>query len=230
MQALILAGGRGTRLAPFTSSFPKPLVPVGDRPILHHLIDSLRDAGFKEIVLSVNYLASLIEAYFGDGSGFGVTIRYTREVEPLGTAGPIAVPADLHETFLVLNGDTLSDIDYMRLYSGHAESGEIATIVSYRRDVPINLGILVSDGRGHLKEYQEKPTLSYEASTGVYAMSRRVREYIANGERLDMPDLMLRLLARGFPPRIYRHEGHWLDIGRVEDYEIAQKQWHDAHP
>lgn len=229
MQALILAGGRGTRLAPFTISFPKPLVPVGDRPILHHLIDSLRESGCKEILLSVNYLASLIEAYFGDGSGFGVSIRYTRETEPLGTAGPIAIPSGLEDAFLVLNGDTLSDIDYQKLYADHVRSGELATIVSYRRDVPINLGILIEDGSGHLAEYREKPTLSYEASTGVYAMSSRVRDHMVKGERLDMPDLMLRLLAKGMPPRIYRHEGKWLDIGRVEDYEIAQKQWQETH-
>jgi NDP-sugar pyrophosphorylase family protein len=230
MQALILAGGRGTRLAPFTTSFPKPLVPVGDRPILHHLIDGLRTAGCRDIVLSVNYLASLIEAYFGDGSAFGVGIRYAREKEPLGTAGPIAVATGLEETFLVLNGDTLSDIDYQRLYTEHVQSGEIATLVSYRRDVPITLGVIVGDGHGHLAEYREKPVLSYEVSTGVYAMSSRVREFIGQNERLDMPDLMLRLLAKGSPPRIYRHEGKWLDVGRVEDYEAAQRQWEEAHP
>jgi NDP-sugar pyrophosphorylase family protein len=230
MQALILAGGRGTRLAPFTTSFPKPLVPVGDRPILHHLIDGLRAAGCRDIILSVNYLASLIEAYFGDGSAFGVTIRYAREKEPLGTAGPIAVAPGLEETFLVLNGDTLSDIDYQRLYTEHVRSGEIATLVSYRRDVPITLGVIVEDEQGHLADYREKPVLSYEVSTGVYAMSSRVREFIGQNERLDMPDLMLRLVGKGSPPRIYRHAGTWLDVGRVEDYEAAQRQWQETHP
>jgi NDP-mannose synthase len=230
MQALILAGGRGTRLAPFTTSFPKPLVPVGDRPILHHLIDGLKAAGCLDIVLSVNYLASLIEAYFGDGSSFGVSIRYARETEPLGTAGPIAAASGLEDAFLVLNGDTLSDIDYRRLYMDHVRSGEVATLVSYRRDVPINLGVIVSDAHEHLAEYREKPVLSYEVSTGVYAMSSRVRQVIGKNEKLDMPDLMLRLLAQGQPPRIFRHEGSWLDVGRIEDYEAAQLQWQKANP
>jgi NDP-sugar pyrophosphorylase family protein len=230
VQALILAGGRGTRLAPFTTSFPKPLVPVGDRPILHHLIDSLREAGCVDIVLSVNYLASLIEAYFGDGNSFGVRIRYARETQPLGTAGPIALASELDSSFLVLNGDTLSDIDFARLFREHVESGELATLVSYRRDVPITLGVIVTDERGRLSEYREKPILSYEVSTGVYAMSSGVRRFIADGERLDMPDLMLRLKAAGVAPRIYRHEGTWLDVGRVEDYETAQRQWQATHP
>jgi len=230
VQALILAGGRGTRLAPFTTSFPKPLVPVGDRPILHHLIDGLREAGCKEILLSVNYLASLIEAYFGDGNGFGVSIRYTRETEPLGTAGPIALATGLDQSFLVLNGDTLSDIDYARLFREHTESKELATLVSYKRDVPITLGVIVTDDSGHLSEYREKPVLSYEVSTGVYAMSSEVRRFISNREKLDMPDLMLRLKAEGVPPRIYRHQGTWLDVGRVEDYETAQRQWQASHP
>lgn len=230
MQALILAGGRGTRLAPYTTSFPKPLVPVGDRPILHHLIDGLRDAGFTEILLSVNYLASLVEAYFGDGTAFGVKIRYAREKLPLGTAGPIRVTPDLSEHFLVVNGDTLSDINYQELYESHARSGEMVTLVSYRREVPITLGVIHTDSTGHLTDYREKPVLSYDVSTGVYAMSRGVRDYIAENERLDMPDLMLRLLDKGAPPRIYRHEGKWLDVGRVEDYELAQQQWREEHP
>ena len=225
MQALVLAGGKGTRLAPFTISFPKPLVPVGDRPIMHHLIERLRDAGFLDIVLSVNHLASLIEAYFGDGSTFGVRIRYTREERPLGTAGPLGVTADLADHFLVMNGDLLTDVDFAALYGTHRTGSAPATIVTYRREVPITLGVVVDDGTGHLAEYREKPVLSYEVSTGIYAMSREVIRHLTPGEPLDMPDLMRRLTAAGTPPRLYRHEGRWLDIGRVEDYQQAQEEW-----
>lgn len=223
MQALILAGGKGTRLAPFTVSFPKPLVPVGDRPILHRLIDQLCAVGFKDVCLSVNHLASLIEAYFGDGSQFGVRIRYLREREPLGTAGPVGITGDLGESFLVLNGDTLSDIDFGALYDDHVRSGELATIVTYAKDVHINLGVIQSTPDRRLCRYDEKPTLSYEVSTGVYAMSAGIREHMSPGEHLDMPDLMRRLMSVGLPPRLYRHVGQWLDVGRPEDYAIAQR-------
>ena len=225
MQALVLAGGKGTRLAPFTVSFPKPLVPVGDRPIMHHLIERLRDAGFLDIVLSVNHLASLIEAYFGDGSAFGVRIRYTREERPLGTAGPLGVTEDLADHFLVMNGDLLTDVDFAALYELHRLGSAPATIVTYRREVPISLGVVVDDGTGHLAEYREKPVLSYEVSTGIYAMSREVIHHLTPGEPLDMPDLMRRLMAAGTAPRLLRHEGRWLDIGRVEDYQQAQEEW-----
>lgn len=223
MQALILAGGRGTRLAPFTVSFPKPLVPVGDRPILHRLIDQLCAAGCTEVCLSVNHLASLIEAYFGDGSQFGVPIRYLREREPLGTAGPVGITTDLADSFLVLNGDTLSDIDFRALYDDHVSSGELATVVTFAKEVQINLGVIQASPERRLCRYDEKPTLSYEVSTGVYAMSAGIVEHIAPGERLDMPDLMRRLMAAGLPPRLYRHVGQWLDVGRPEDYAIAQR-------
>jgi NDP-mannose synthase len=223
LQALILAGGRGTRLAPFTVSFPKPLVPVGDRPILHRLVDQLRDAGFTDICLSVNHLASLIEAYFGDGHAFGVHISYAREQTPLGTAGPISITPGLSDHFLVMNGDTLSDIDFRKLYDDHISSGDVATIVTSKRDVSITLGVLYEDGAGRLKRYDEKPTLSYEVSTGVYAMSAGILAHMTPGERLDMPDLMRRLVAAGAAPRLYRHVGRWLDIGRPEDYQLAQE-------
>jgi len=225
MQALILAGGKGTRLAPFTVSFPKPLVPVGDRPILHHLVERLRETGFRDIVLSVNHLASLIEAYFGDGAALGVRIRYTREDRPLGTAGPIGVTTDLAEHFLVMNGDVLTDLDFAALAAAHRAGTAPATIVTYRREVPITLGVVVDDGTGHLGEYREKPVLSYEVSTGIYAMSRVVTRHVVPGEPLDMPELMRRLVGAGTPPSLYRHAGRWLDIGRVEDYQRAQEEW-----
>jgi NDP-sugar pyrophosphorylase family protein len=225
MQALILAGGRGTRLAPFTVSFPKPLVPVGERPILHHLVDQLRDAGCNEIVLSVNHLASLVEAYFGDGRNFGLPIRYAREQTPLGTAGPLGVTTGLAEHFLVLNGDILTDVDFAALYRDHCASGAVATIVTFRRDVAVTLGVVVDDGNGRLAEYREKPTLSFEVSTGIYALSREVVSSVPPGRPMDMPDLMRALVDQGRSPRLYRHSGRWLDIGRAEDYQLAQELW-----
>jgi NDP-sugar pyrophosphorylase family protein len=195
---------------------------------LHRLVDQLRGAGFTDICLSVNHLASLIEAYFGDGHAFGVRIRYAREQTPLGTAGPISITPSLSEHFLVMNGDTLSDIDFRALYDDHTKSGDVATIVTYKRDVEITLGVLHDDGAGHLRQYDEKPTLSYEVSTGIYAMSSGILGHMTPGERLDMPDLMRRLVAAGQPPRLYRHVGQWLDIGRPEDYQLAQ-EWAATH-
>lgn len=218
---VILAGGRGARLVPYTTVLPKPLMPVGDMPILEIVIRQLRARNITEIVLAVGHLASLLEAYFGDGSRWGVNIRYSLEEEPAGTAGPLALVPDLSGTFLVMNGDLLTTLDYSDLVRHHRARGAAATVGIFRRPVAIDLGVVESDGDDNVIEYIEKPTFSYDASVGVYAMEPAVLRHVRPGDRLDLPDLVKALIAAGERVVGYRFEGHWLDIGRPDDYEEA---------
>src|SRR6478752_2288751 len=173
MRALILAGGRGSRLKPYTVVIPKPLVPIGEMPILELLIRQLKAQGFDWITLSVGYLSTLIEAYCGDGSQWGVRLDYVRETEPLGTAGSLGLVEDLEEDrLLVVNGDTLTDLDMGRVYREH-DPGDGATICSNRRSVAVEFGVLEADDAGRLKTYTEKPSLTYEVSMGVNVVSAR---------------------------------------------------------
>lgn len=220
MRAIILAGGKGTRLAPYTVAFPKPLMPVGDQPILEIVVRQLRHAGFTRITMAVGHLAGLLQAYFGDGARFGVRIDYSLEEKPLGTAGPLRLLGDLDEQFLVMNGDLLTDLDYGDLMRVHREQGNDATIGVYQKKVKIDLGVLESDPDGRIVSYNEKPTLNYEVSMGVYAFSRAVLQYVPEGY-FDFPDLVLELIRRGRPIRGYRFDGLWLDIGRQDDYAKA---------
>jgi NDP-sugar pyrophosphorylase family protein len=225
MQAIILAGGRGTRLRPYTTAFPKPLVPVGDLPICEIIVRQLAAAGFDRIVFAVSHLAGLIEAFFGDGRKWGVSIRYALEDTPLGTAGPIGAIEGLDEHFLVMNGDVLTDLNYGRLVAEHRRRGAIATLTAFGKDVPISLGVLEIDGDQRLRAYVEKPTLRYQVSTGIYVFERRIREYLPAGQHVDLPDLMRRLVERGEHVHCHGFEGEWLDIGRPEDYELAVERF-----
>ncbi len=222
---MILAGGLGTRLRPYTTVLPKPLMPVGDRPILDVVVRQLARAEFEHITIATGYLAELIEAFFGDGSKYGIPIDYFREQEPLGTVGALSLIDGLDEDFLVMNGDILTDIDYRELLRQHGGGGQMATIAAHGRQVQISLGVLrCEDGADSTKVtgYIEKPTMSYEVSMGVYCFAPTVRQFIPVGQRLDFPDLVLRLLAAGETVRAWRSEDHWLDIGRADDYEQAQ--------
>ena len=228
MRAVVLAGGRGTRLRPYTQVLPKPLMPVGDRPILDIVMRQLEHAGFSRVTISTGYLAQLIEAFFGDGSPYGVNIDYCREREPLGTVGALSMIDDLDEPFLVMNGDVLTDIDYAELLRAHAEADAAITIATKQREIEVSLGVLEfhddADAE-RLTGYVEKPTLTYEASIGVYCMSPRVLEHIEPGVRLDFPDLVLRLIGLGEVVRGRRWDGYWLDIGRHEDFERANEEF-----
>ena len=225
MQAVILAGGKGTRLAPYTTVFPKPLMPIGEMPILEIVIRQLKKHGFTKIVLAVGHLAGLIEAYFGDGSKWGVEITYSREDEPLGTAGPLALIDDLAENFLVMNGDLLTNIDYSGLMSYHLENGALSTISMYTKDVPISLGVLELDDEGKIVDYIEKPTLKYKVSMGIYIFNNKILNYIERGKYLDFPDLIKNLIKKGENIRGYKFEGYWMDIGRHEDYSRVLEEF-----
>lgn len=224
-RAVILAGGLGTRLRPYTVVLPKPLMPVGERPVLDIVVRQLRARGFDEITIATGYLAELIEAFFRDGADYDIPIDYYREHEPLGTVGALGLIEGLDEDFLVMNGDILTDLDYAQLLADHERSDAIATIATRTTKVQISLGVLDfndPDDPTVLTNYFEKPNIEYESSMGVYCFSPRVREFISPGERLDFPDLMLRLVHEGETVRAWRSNDFWLDIGRPEDYEQAQ--------
>jgi NDP-sugar pyrophosphorylase family protein len=230
-KAVILAGGKGSRLGPYTTVLPKPLLPVGDRAILDVVVHQLRDFGFTELTLAVGYLAHLVRAVMGDGSNHGVKISYHEEEEPLGTVGPLATIEGLDDTFLVMNGDVLTALDYSRLLDVHRESGNVLTIASHRRTVHTEYGVLHLNGEaGETKlvsGFEEKPALPYVVSMGVYVLEPHALDFIEPGRYLDLPDLVLKLLGAGEPVGSYLYEGYWLDIGRHEDYEQALAQFHE---
>jgi len=225
MKAVILAGGRGRRLAPFTVAFPKPLVPVGDRAVLEVLIRRLVASGITEVVLSVDHLAELLMAYVeGHPDLRGLAqYRFVRDKEPGGTAGPLARIEGLDETFLVTNGDLLTELDFGALIAHHRASGAALTVAVHKKSVKLQLGVLDVDAQGLVQRYTEKPEMHYEVSMGVYVYEPRAREHIRPGEYLDFPDLVARLLAAGERVGAYRTDAYWLDIGNPDDYARAQE-------
>jgi len=227
MKAVILAGGRGTRLAPYTTVFPKPLVPIGDRPILEIIIRQLVSQGIGDIWLSVGYLGELIEAYFQNGHRDipGLHLHYVRESRPLGTAGPLARIPGLDETFLVMNGDVLTTLNYQAMHKHHLASGAALTIATRRKDVRIDLGVLETNERYELVTYREKPLYSFDCSMGVYLYEPSVLRHIQPDQALDFPDLVLRLLHCGEKVVGFHSDDFWFDIGSREDYELAQQEF-----
>jgi NDP-sugar pyrophosphorylase family protein len=219
-EVVVLAGGRGTRLAPYTTVLLKPLMPVGDMPVLEILLRRLARANLRTVHLAVGHLAELIEAYFGDGSRFGVELRYWREPEPLGTAGPLAEIQIDSPRVLVTNGDLLTTLDFKELLEAHASAGAAATIGVHRREVPVEFGVVKLDG-GAITGFEEKPTLTYEVSMGVYVFEREAIALVPPKTHFDFPDLVHAMLARCLPIHAYRSSAFWLDIGRAEDYELA---------
>jgi NDP-sugar pyrophosphorylase family protein len=221
MRAVILAGGKGTRLAPYTVTFPKPLVPVADMPILEIVIRQLQAAGFDHITMAVGHLAELIEAYFGDGGRWNVKIDYSREDAPLGTVAPVRLIDDLPETFLVMNGDVLTTLSYRSLYDSHVTSGAEMTIACHRLNVQIDYGLIEFDGRLRVTGYREKPRFPGDVSMGVYIFSRDVLDLVPTGEYMDIPTLVTKLVQEGREVRASLADCRWLDIGRQDDYAQA---------
>lgn len=225
MKAVVLAGGRGTRLAPYTSILPKPLMPIGDMPILEVMLTQMKRAGIAEVTLTVGHLASLLRSYFGDGEQWGLDIRYSYEKEPLGTAGPIALIKGLDATFLVTNGDVLTTLDFKNLIAFHKQKGSIATIAVHQRQVHIDLGVVQFNDDQIITGYIEKPKYDYTVSMGVYVFEPRVLEYIPNGQYFDLPNLVLKLVAAGEKVAAYPFDGYWMDLGRPDDYAKANEDF-----
>jgi NDP-sugar pyrophosphorylase family protein len=220
-RSVVLAGGKGTRLLPYTRIIPKPLMPIGDKPILEIMLRQMKRAGIRQVTLTVGYLGDLLKLFFQDGSRLGLQINYVEEAKPLGTSGPLANVEGLTETFLVTNGDVLTDLDFRELITYHQQQGAIATIAAHKRKVNINLGVMELDGHDTVMNYIEKPTIDYLVSMGIYVFEPRVLEYIPKGEYLDFPDLVNHLVAAGERVCGYVYKGYWEDLGRPDDYERA---------
>jgi NDP-mannose synthase len=221
MKAIVLAGGKGTRLGPYTTILPKPLMPIGDMPILEVLLLQMRYAGITDVVLTVGHLSELLRAFFNDGSSLNLKIAYSYEDKPLGTAGPIAQIKNLKETFLVTNGDVLTTLDMRELIAFHKSQHAIATIAAHHREEKIDLGVIQFDGTSQVVGYVEKPTYDFMVSMGIYVFEPEVLDYIPLGEYLDFPDLVKKMIAAGEKVMGFPFSGYWQDLGRPGDYEKA---------
>ncbi|MBA2763263.1 MAG: NTP transferase domain-containing protein [Thermoleophilaceae bacterium] len=233
MKAIVFAGGQGARLLPYTNVLPKPMLPVGKQPILEVIIRQLSHCGIREIVLATGHLSWVIETYFQDGAKYGVEISYFREDEPLGTVGALAEIAAFEETFIMMNGDVLTDQAlYPNLLDAHRDSGAALTIASSLQQIDIDYGVLnLSEQLGtarRMDRIDEKPRYSWPVSMGVYAVQPGVQAIVERGTRTDFPDLITRLIADGQTVAAYEHPGYWMDIGRLHNLEEAVQDFEGA--
>ena len=225
VKAVVLAGGRGARLAPYTTILPKPLMPVGERSILEIVVGQLEKAGIVDIHFCVGYLAHLIQAVFENRENGHVNITYVYEQDALGTAAPLRLVEGLDDTFVVMNGDVLTTLDYRDLVHYHREQHNALTIATHKRSIKIDYGLLHLDVASRVREYEEKPEIASPVSMGIYVMEPSVVEHIPEDSHFDFPNLVRALLAAGEPVGAYFHDGLWFDIGRHEDYERATEAW-----
>ncbi|MDD1657514.1 MAG: NTP transferase domain-containing protein [Methanomicrobiales archaeon] len=225
MQAVILAGGRGRRLLPYTTVLPKPLMPIGDHPILEVILRQLERAGFTDVIISTGYLHELIQAYLAGNPHPGLSLRCSHEPEPLGTIGPLHLIPDLAETFMVMNGDILTDLNYCRLVEAHRKKGALATIATYTREVKVDFGVLEYGKDLKIRAFREKPVNQFDVSMGIYVFQREVLDLVPRGEPFGFDQLMHTLVQRGDPVFSYPFDGYWLDIGRPDDYARAMEEF-----
>ena len=224
MKAVILAGGKGTRLKPYTTVIPKPLVPVGERAIIDILIARLRKCGVEEVFICLNHFAEIIMAFLGDGSKYGIKINYSLEEEPLGTVAPIKLISNLPENFLVMNGDLLTDLDFRELYNFHIEHQALLTVSTYHRTSKIDFGVLdLDEVNNRVTGFREKPEYSFNVSMGVYVMNREILNHVPKNSPFGFDNLMLELLEKKLTVEVFPYNGYWLDIGRPDDYEKASE-------
>jgi NDP-sugar pyrophosphorylase family protein len=220
MKAVILAGGKGSRLEPFTHVFPKPLMPIGNRPILEIVLSQLAAGGINQAILTVGHQAAKLIKMVTAAGEFDLKISYSEEEKPLGTAGPLKLIKNLGADFLVLNGDVLTDLDFAKFIDFHLKTGAVATIGAFQRSLNIDFGVIETE-KNRVVDYYEKPQIESLVSMGVYAFKREILKYIPSGRPFDFPDLVHKLLDKKIYPAVYRHKGEWLDIGRPDDYKKA---------
>lgn len=220
-RAVILAGGKGRRLRPYTVVLPKPLMPIGDYPVLEVIVRQLVRHGFDHVTMAVNHQAEIIKAFFNTGAKWGVKIDYSLEEKPLSTMGPLRLIKDLPQDFLVMNGDVLTDLNFAQFFDYHVAARNLFTISSKTREHVIDYGVLEANERGLLCGFREKPKVSYRVSMGVYMVNRQAMEFIPQGQSYGFDNLMLDLLAANRPAAVRTHDGYWLDIGRPDDYTQA---------
>lgn len=226
MRAIILAGGKGRRLKPYTTLIPKPLVPLGGKySVLEIIISQLKQAGFCHITLAVNHLSHLIKSYFDNGSRLGVKLDYSEEEEELSTIGPLTLLDDLPNNFIVMNGDILCNLNYRQFFDDHVREGHQISVASCRREVNIDFGVLCHDKNGYLTEFQEKPTYHFDVSMGIYCINRAVIHPLPRGVKYGFDNLMMDWLRNKKRIHIKPFDGYWLDIGRPEDYQYADENF-----
>ncbi len=224
-RAIILAGGKGTRLKPYTVSLPKPLVPIVDKPIIEIIIQQLVKNGFDHITLTINHMADIIKAFCGDGSKWGVLIDYSLEDKPLSTMGPLTLIPDLPDNFLIMNGDVLTDLSFSSFYDTHVQSENIFTISSFEREHINNYGVLEVGKGNKLTGFLEKPSHKFEVSMGIYMANKEILNYIPENTAYGFDNLMYDLLASKKAVNVMKHSNYWLDIGRPDDYEKAANDY-----
>ncbi|MCK4677841.1 MAG: NTP transferase domain-containing protein [Bacteroidales bacterium] len=222
MQAVILAGGKGIRLKPYTENVPKPMLTIMGYPVLEIIIRQLQQEGFREVVIAVNHLKQKIQAYFENGGKWDIKISYSEESEPLGTAGPLKKIKNLHDDFLVVNGDILTDLHFSDFFHLHKKNRPLCTVASYAMPFNIDFGVLKIDQNNELTDYLEKPRFNYDISMGVYGVNKNILDYIPSGESFDMPHLINKLTGDNKKVTAYPHKGHWFDIGSSNDYKQAE--------
>lgn len=225
MKAVVLAGGKGTRLVPYTHILPKPLMPIGDMPILEVLLKQMKRAGVTDVTLTVGHLANLLRTFFMDGQQWDMNIFYSYEDKPLGTAGPLSLIKGLDNTFLVTNGDVLTTLDLRELVTYHKSQGGIATIAVHQRQVKIDLGVVQSNADNRISGYLEKPVYDYTVSMGVYVFEPEVLKFIPHNVYLDFPELVLNMISAGEKVVGYPFDGYWMDLGRPDDYAQASEDF-----
>jgi NDP-mannose synthase len=224
MQAIILAGGKGTRLRPYTTVLPKPLMPIGDIPILEIVVKQLKYYGCNRMILAVGHLKELLKAFFNDGKKWDMEIKYSYEDKPMGTAGPLKLinPNEIEDNFIVMNGDVLTDLNYGEFFEYHKTNNALCTIATYKKPVKINLGVLELENHD-VVNYIEKPVLNYTVSMGVYAFKKETLNYIPADAFFDFPDLIKKLIKENKKVMGYHFNNQWLDIGTPSDFEIANE-------
>ena len=224
-RAIILAGGKGTRLRPYTKVFPKPMMPIGKFIILEIVIKQLKFYGFKHITISVGHQANLIKAFFGNGSKFKISIDYSLEKKPLGTMGPLNIIKNLPQNFLVLNGDVLTDLNFDKFYNYHIKKKNLFSISSYVRNEMIDYGLLETNKKDSLVKFLEKPKRNFNVSMGIYMLNKDILKYIPNKKFFGFDNLMIKLLKLKKKIKVKKHMGYWQDIGRPSDYLLATEEF-----
>lgn len=223
--AIILAGGKGTRLKPYSVALPKPLVPIGKYPVLEIIVRQLVYHGFDRATFTVNHQADIIKAYFGDGSKWGIEIDYSLEEKPLNTMGPLTLINDLPDQFLVMNGDILTDLNYAEFYNDYPQQNDIFTICGFRRSIINEFGVLELSENNYLSGFREKPMVDFTVSMGVYMVRKEILKHIPYNTSFGFDELMLKLIHIKEKVHVKLFDGYWLDIGRPEDYETAVNEF-----
>ena len=226
-RAIILAGGMGTRLKPYTVVLPKPLMPIGDFPILEVVVRQLVNHKFDKITMAVNHQAEIIKAFFGDGSKWNINIDYSVEDTPLSTMGPLKMISDLPENFLIMNGDVLTDLNFSNFFDYHVEKQNVFTISAFKREEKIDYGVLHVDKNSTLSGFEEKPTPTFNVSMGIYMASRKILTHIPENTPYGFDNLMHDLLQSKSDVKVKLFDGYWLDIGRPDDYSQAIDVFND---